>query len=82
MGDFFAWKAKSLQSNREIKEKKGNNNLDRMIKKQIITEKEKNDTMCRISFDTQLKASVINSDLVIEAATEKKLYNPHASVTT
>ena len=49
-----------------------NNNLDRMIKKQIITEKEKNDTMCRISFDTQLKASVINSDLVIEAATEKK----------
>lgn len=48
------------------------NNLDRMIKKQIITEEDKYNTMSQISFNTNLKESVKNSELVIEAATEEK----------
>ena len=43
-----------------------------MIKKQIITEKEKNNTMSRIFFYTKLGEYVKNSQLVIEAATEEK----------
>ena len=58
--------------NLKAAEIKINNNLDRMIKKEIITEKDKNDTMSRIYFDTQLGECVKNSELVIEAATEKK----------
>ena len=47
-------------------------NLDRMIKKNIITEKEKNETLEKITFDTKLNENVKNSDLIIEAATESK----------
>ena len=47
-------------------------NLDRMIKKSIITQKEKEDTMSRIHFYEQIGECVQNSDLVIEAVTESK----------
>ena len=47
-----------------------NNNLDRMIKKDTITEKEKENILSRIYFYTKLGECVKNSDLVIEAATE------------
>ena len=47
-------------------------NLDRMIKKNIITEKEKNETLEKITFDAKLNENVKNSDLIIEAATESK----------
>ncbi|MBL31827.1 MAG: 3-hydroxybutyryl-CoA dehydrogenase [Flavobacteriales bacterium] len=47
-------------------------NLDRMIKKSIITQKEKEDTMSRIHFYEQIGECVENSDLVIEAVTESK----------
>ena len=46
-------------------------NLDRMIKKNIITEEIKKDTLDKILFDTNL-GNVKNSDLIIEAATESK----------
>ena len=47
-------------------------NLDRMIKKNIITENEKNETLEKIIFDAKLNENVKNSDLIIEAATESK----------
>ena len=47
-------------------------NLDRMINKQIISEKDKDNTLSKISFYTRLGECVKNSDLVIEAATESK----------
>jgi len=61
-------------SNESLKaaEIKIKNNLARMIKKEIITESDKDDTMSRISFHTKLGEYVKSSDLVIEAATEKK----------
>ena len=51
-------------------------NLDRMIKKNIITEKEKNETLEKITFDTKLNENVKNSDLIIEAATVKGQSSP------
>ena len=48
------------------------NNLSRMISKGIISDEEKNHIFARIDFQTQLNESVKNSDLVIEAVTEKE----------
>ena len=47
-------------------------NLDRMIKKTILTEEGKQQTMSRIHFQQQIGECVKNSDLVIEAVTESK----------
>tara|TARA_B100001250_G_scaffold161081_1_gene138357 strand:+ start:698 stop:1585 length:888 start_codon:yes stop_codon:yes gene_type:complete len=47
-------------------------NLDRMIKKSIITDEDKEQTMSRIHFYQQIDECVKNSDLVIEAVTESK----------
>ena len=47
-------------------------NLDRMIKKNKISEKDKDETLSRIFFETTLVENVKKSDLVIEAATESK----------
>ena len=48
------------------------NNLSRMISKGIISDEEKNHIFARIDFQTELNESVKNSDLVIEAVTEKE----------
>tara|TARA_B100000674_G_scaffold428053_1_gene383114 strand:+ start:2243 stop:3130 length:888 start_codon:yes stop_codon:yes gene_type:complete len=48
------------------------NNLDRMIKKEIITSEQKIQILSLISFHTQMSSCVKNSDLVIEAATESE----------
>jgi len=48
------------------------NNLTRMIKKGIMTDEEKNKIFARIHFQTELNEGVKNSDLVIEAVTEKE----------
>lgn len=45
-------------------------NLDRMVKKEKITEADKNNTLANISTFTQLADAVGNADLVVEAATE------------
>jgi len=45
-------------------------NLDRMIKKEKITEKDKADTLANIETFTDLAAGVSESDLIVEAATE------------
>ncbi len=45
-------------------------NLDRMIKKEKITEADKNSTLGNINTFTDLSAGVKNADLVVEAATE------------
>lgn len=47
------------------------NNLDRMVNKEKITEQEKQATLDNISTHTKIKEAVTNSDLVVEAATEK-----------
>ncbi len=47
-----------------------NKNLDRMIKKEIITEDVKNATLANIQTHTSIKDGIKNADLVIEAATE------------
>ncbi len=47
-------------------------NLDRMIKKSIITQKEKEQTMSRIHFHEEIGECIKDSDLVIEAVTESK----------
>ena len=47
-------------------------NLDRMIKKAVLTEEGKKQTMSRIHFHEQIGECVKNSDLVIEAVTESK----------
>lgn len=48
------------------------NNLDRLLKKEVIDEKTKENTLNNISTFSNLEAAVINADLVIEAATENK----------
>ncbi|MCB9309405.1 MAG: 3-hydroxybutyryl-CoA dehydrogenase [Lewinellaceae bacterium] len=48
-----------------------NTNLDRMVKKEIISEVDKSKTLNHISVSTDLQSAVSNADLVIEAATEK-----------
>ncbi|GAB4119568.1 MAG: 3-hydroxybutyryl-CoA dehydrogenase [Thermoflexibacter sp.] len=45
-------------------------NLDRQIKKEILTEEEKTDTLKRIATFKNTEQGVKNADLVIEAATE------------
>ena len=45
-------------------------NLDRLIKKERITEQEKNNTLANIKTFTDLKSGVSNVDLAVEAATE------------
>ena len=48
------------------------NNLDRQIKKGAIEESVKTSTLSNITTYADLKAGVINADLVVEAATENK----------
>ena len=45
-------------------------NLDRMVKKELITEQDKKATLANITTFTELKPSVQNAGLIIEAATE------------
>jgi len=45
-------------------------NLDRMLKKENITDLDKTDTLNRIVTTSDLKSAVENADLVVEAATE------------
>lgn len=45
-------------------------NLDRQVKKEVISEAQKKDTLERISTTTDLSASVKQSSLIIEAVTE------------
>jgi 3-hydroxybutyryl-CoA dehydrogenase len=47
-------------------------NLDRQLKKEIINEKQKADTLAKITTLTDLAAAVVNADLVVEAATENQ----------
>ncbi|MFI5201269.1 MAG: 3-hydroxybutyryl-CoA dehydrogenase [Candidatus Kapaibacterium sp.] len=47
------------------------NNLARQVKKSTITEDDQKATLARIKTETQLPASVRNTDFVIEAATER-----------
>ncbi|RPI69656.1 MAG: 3-hydroxybutyryl-CoA dehydrogenase [Ignavibacteriae bacterium] len=46
-------------------------NLDRQVKKEAITEADKNTTLGRIATSTDLTAGTANADLVIEAASER-----------
>jgi 3-hydroxybutyryl-CoA dehydrogenase len=47
-------------------------NLDRQVKKEVIDEKQKNDTLSKIKTFTDLGSAVTNADLVVEAATENQ----------
>ena len=47
-------------------------NLDRQVKKEIITEEQKNEILGRISTGTDLEAALGNADLVVEAASENE----------
>ena len=47
-------------------------NLDRMIKREKISENEKKDILNRIMFVSEFNVKIENSDLVVEAATESK----------
>jgi 3-hydroxybutyryl-CoA dehydrogenase len=47
-------------------------NLDRQVKKEIITEEKKRETLSRIQTSFVLEDSVRNADIVIEAATEDR----------
>lgn len=46
--------------------------LDRLIKKESITENEKSVILSHISTNTELKVAVANADLIVEAATENE----------
>ncbi|MCB0503021.1 MAG: 3-hydroxybutyryl-CoA dehydrogenase, partial [Bacteroidetes bacterium] len=46
------------------------NNLDRLIKKEIITDQDKGATLSRIQTFTSMDAALMDRDLVVEAATE------------
>lgn len=52
-------------------------NLDRQVKKEIITEGQKGEILNRISISTHLEVAVANAEMVIEAATE----NPEIKLT-
>lgn len=56
----------------ELAKEKISNNLERMVKKNLISVEEKINTLKNISFHTNLEDCAPNSDLVIEAATELK----------
>lgn len=45
-------------------------NLDRQVAKGVLSEAQKNETLARISYETELSKGVTNADLVVEAATE------------
>ncbi|MFK8036871.1 MAG: 3-hydroxyacyl-CoA dehydrogenase family protein [Crocinitomicaceae bacterium] len=45
-------------------------NLDRLVQKERITEKDKENTLSNISCFTDLKTGISSSDLIVEAATE------------
>lgn len=47
-------------------------NLDRLIKKERISENDKNETVNRITTFTNIKKGIENADLIIEAATENE----------
>uniref|UniRef100_UPI00404A32B0 3-hydroxyacyl-CoA dehydrogenase family protein n=1 Tax=Fulvivirga sp. TaxID=1931237 RepID=UPI00404A32B0 len=47
-----------------------NRNLDRQVKKEILTESQKNNTLSNIVTTSDLANGVSNADLVVEAATE------------
>ena len=47
-------------------------NLDRLIKKERISEDDKNNTVKRLTTFTEIKDGVANADLVVEAATENE----------
>ena len=61
----------SLQNLTKAKETISNN-LDRMIKKEKISENEKKEILNRIMFVNEFNDKIENSDLVVEAATESK----------
>lgn len=46
-------------------------NLDRQVKKEAITEAQKNETLARLTTNTDLATAAANADLVIEAASER-----------
>lgn len=46
-------------------------NMDRQVSKELMTEADKNNALGRIHTSTDLKTSVENADLVVEAATER-----------
>ena len=46
--------------------------LDRMIKKEIISETDKSTILARLSTNTDLPSALKNADLAIEAATENE----------
>ena len=46
-------------------------NLDRQIKKELITKNDKQETLARISISTDISTGVSNADLVVEAAAEE-----------
>jgi 3-hydroxybutyryl-CoA dehydrogenase len=45
-------------------------NMDRQVAKELITESQKSESLERLTTGTDLKVSVANADLVVEAATE------------
>jgi 3-hydroxybutyryl-CoA dehydrogenase len=47
-------------------------NLDRQVKKEAITEEQKQETLSRINAHTDLDAALASSDLVVEAASENE----------
>lgn len=46
-------------------------NMDRQVSKELISEDDKNAALGRLTTSTELKSSVENADLVVEAATER-----------
>jgi 3-hydroxybutyryl-CoA dehydrogenase len=47
-----------------------NKNLDRQVKKESITEEQKQETIARITATTDLAAAIAEADLIVEAASE------------
>ena len=48
------------------------NNLDRQVKKELLTTADKSATLDRISFLTELQKAVATADLIVEAASENR----------
>ena len=47
-------------------------NLDRQVKKELLTEEQKQETLARINAHTDLDAALASADLVVEAASENE----------
>ena len=60
------------KENLTIAEANISKNLDRMIKKEKISELEKKNILSRITFLNEIEKNIEDSDLVVEAATERK----------